>query len=117
MIPTGSFRWKQDLDRIRAVYRDRDIDDLRYDRFKADVKLQRYSLGRAIASLLDVDHARDLSTVSVLDVGCGTGSLLRRFVDWGAEPSRLTGLDPLIDRVAEARSRSAPGIRWICGSL
>ncbi|MEU6574401.1 class I SAM-dependent methyltransferase [Streptomyces sp. NPDC046805] len=52
---------------------------------------------------------------SVLDVGCGTGRLLRRAYESGHR-GRLTGLDPAAAMLVRAR-RAAPGVEWLLGDL
>lgn len=39
----------------------------------------------------------------ILDVGCGRGATLRLFLEYGAKPSNLFGVDLLSDRVDQAR--------------
>ncbi|MEU1179921.1 class I SAM-dependent methyltransferase [Streptomyces sp. NPDC005820] len=51
---------------------------------------------------------------SVLDVGCGTGALLRRAREDG-HTGRLCGLDPATGMLEVARTR--PDIEWILGDL
>ena len=51
---------------------------------------------------------------SVLDVGCGTGLLLRRARDAGHN-GRLCGLDPAVGMLNQARVRS--DIEWVLGDL
>ena len=51
-----------------------------------------------------------LRDVRLLEVGCGTGNWLRRFVLWGATPSNLSGIDLLPDRISAARESTAPGV-------
>jgi SAM-dependent methyltransferase len=41
----------------------------------------------------------------ILEIGCGTGAWLRELIHFGARPERVTGVDLLPDRVAEARLR------------
>ncbi|MFJ3303132.1 class I SAM-dependent methyltransferase [Streptomyces sp. NPDC086549] len=55
------------------------------------------------------------SAGSVLDVGCGTGQLLRRAHESG-HPGRLTGLDPAAAMLVQAR-RNAPAVEWVLGDL
>jgi SAM-dependent methyltransferase len=55
-----------------------------------------------------------MSAESVLDVGCGTGELLRRARDAG-HTGRLCGLDPAEAMLDQARSR--PDIDWVLGDL
>ncbi|MCM1975439.1 class I SAM-dependent methyltransferase [Streptomyces sp. G1] len=52
---------------------------------------------------------------SVLDVGCGTGQLLRR-ARAGGHPGRLVGLDPAAAMLLQAR-RADPGGEWVLGDL
>ncbi len=39
----------------------------------------------------------------ILDVGCGTGEKLGRFVEWGAKPENLFGVDLISERIQTAR--------------
>ncbi|WP_437946826.1 class I SAM-dependent methyltransferase [Sorangium sp. So ce296] len=57
-----------------------------------------------------------LRGMSVLDVGCGSGSNLAWLVELGADPSRLTGIDLVAQRTELARSRFA-GIRFVAGDF
>lgn len=52
-----------------------------------------------------------LPRATILDVGCGTGSLLGTFASWGANASHLAGVDLMADRIATARQQW-PGIRF-----
>jgi SAM-dependent methyltransferase len=55
-----------------------------------------------------------MSARSVLDVGCGTGELLRRAREAG-HTGRLCGLDPAEAMLAHARRRS--DVEWVPGDL
>jgi SAM-dependent methyltransferase len=55
-----------------------------------------------------------MSAKSVLDVGCGTGALLRRAREAG-HTGRLCGLDPAVGMLIQARVRS--DIEWVLGDL
>ncbi|MFE6173404.1 class I SAM-dependent methyltransferase [Streptomyces sp. NPDC056464] len=52
---------------------------------------------------------------AVLDVGCGTGQLLRRAHDDGHR-GRLVGLDPAAAMLVQARRRDS-GVEWVLGDL
>ncbi|MEU6281138.1 class I SAM-dependent methyltransferase [Streptomyces sp. NPDC047028] len=52
---------------------------------------------------------------SVLDVGCGTGQVLRRARGEG-HGGRLVGLDPAAAMLVQAR-RAEPGVEWVLGDL
>jgi SAM-dependent methyltransferase len=55
-----------------------------------------------------------MSAGAVLDIGCGTGQLLRRARETG-HAGRLCGLDPADAMLAQARTR--PDIEWTLGDL
>ena len=55
-----------------------------------------------------------LSARSVLDVGCGTGSLLHEAREAGHQ-GRLVGIDPAVGMIEQARHY--PGIEWVHGDL
>lgn len=55
-----------------------------------------------------------MSAASVLDVGCGTGALLRLAREAG-HSGRLCGLDPADGMLSVARAR--PDIEWVLGDL
>jgi len=47
-----------------------------------------------------------LQGLKILDVGCGNGRILRSFVDMGADPADLIGVDLLSDRIEQAKRLS-----------
>lgn len=57
-----------------------------------------------------------LRSMSVLDVGCGSGANLAWLVELGADPSRLVGVDLVPQRIELARSRFG-GIRFVAGDF
>ncbi|MEU0950896.1 class I SAM-dependent methyltransferase [Streptomyces niveus] len=59
---------------------------------------------------------RVMAARSVLDVGCGTGSLLALAREAGHK-GRLRGLDPGAGMLEQARRRPEPDIEWIAGDL
>jgi len=90
------------------------------------VVVDRQFADPGLAALYDVLHPGDqrgdfafylplvLSSSSVLDVGCGTGELLRRARAAG-HAGRLCGLDPAEAMLDQARTR--PDIEWVHGDL
>jgi ubiquinone/menaquinone biosynthesis C-methylase UbiE len=52
--------------------------------------------------LLSRQKCVPFETKKILEVGCGSGDMLRDFVKWGARPENVTGIELLPDRVAEA---------------
>ena len=53
----------------------------------------------------------------VLDVGCGTGTLLRELLELGVEAQNCTGVDFLSDRIEEANKRSPQAMNFQVGGL
>jgi len=46
-----------------------------------------------------------LAQKHILDVGCGMGSILADFLQWGADPAHLVGVDLLDERIAAAKEK------------
>jgi SAM-dependent methyltransferase len=106
---------------FEAVRRDYAVRDARSPLadWRRNVYHPRHPLGRLFSShnreaLVDAVNtlAIDLDDFEVLDVGCGTGHWLRHFVELGADPQHLTGVDLSKERLALA-ARMNPGIRWL----
>lgn len=103
---------------VRQTYTDRDA-HLPPSDWRRNIYHPRHPLGRLFnsqnrESLIDVLNDRDieLAQLTVLDVGCGFGAWLRYFVDLGARPSKLTGIDLSPERLATAREKN-PAITWV----
>lgn len=56
-----------------------------------------------ILKLLDKYKMNPLADRKILDVGCGSGGELRRFIEYGASPENLFGIDLLPDRIKRAK--------------
>lgn len=107
-----------ELSRIQAEYRRRDFCEprlgKRYSPFNEAALLHAQSLERHLLAMLKQHKRTNLATVRILDVGCGYGGTLRRFIDYGAEPANLSGIDMMPHRIARARGLS-PAIDWQVG--
>jgi ubiquinone/menaquinone biosynthesis C-methylase UbiE len=77
---------------------------------KGNVFLQQ-ERERKMLDLLQREGMSDLSRRQILEVGCGTGDLLRGFVKWGVPPENVVGVDLLEDSAAQARVSSPPRLR------
>lgn len=51
--------------------------------------------------------------VTILDVGSGYGEWLKKFLQWGAEPSRLIGVDLSWDRLKTAKRKSPVTMKYL----
>ena len=62
-------------------------------------------------------HGRDeLQKQKILEVGCGTGGILRRFLRWGARPENLFGVDLVQENVDRAQRLSPSAVSLLCGN-
>jgi len=57
-----------------------------------------------------------LHAKKILEIGCGNGYWLREFIQWGASPENLAGVDLLAERLAEARRLSPAGVEFKRGN-
>ncbi|GHO82739.1 class I SAM-dependent methyltransferase [Dictyobacter formicarum] len=107
-----------ELARLEAEYTQRDATNLyaqRYSYFNEAALLHIHSLERNLLALLRRYTFTCLTTKKILDVGCGNGNHLRRFLDYGALPTNLSGIDLMKSRIEQAR-RLQPEIDWRVGS-
>lgn len=82
-----------------------------------EVRQQEAEKELVVASLLAGTIGTDLSSIHVLDVGCGTGGFLRKLIEWGVQPINLIGTEFLEDRLDIARRCSPSEIQWHLGGL
>jgi ubiquinone/menaquinone biosynthesis C-methylase UbiE len=59
---------------------------------------------------------QELSSLDILDIGCGAGGWLRMMSEWGADPRRLHGLDLLEDRIARAKALAPTAMDFKVGN-
>lgn len=115
---TKHARLSRELARLEAEYARRDGDNIyreRYSCFSGATLQHKQSLERALLILLKRHNFSDLSEKKILDVGCGVGSHLRRFLEYGALPAHLAGIDLIVPRIEHAR-RLHPAIDYRVGS-
>lgn len=65
---------------------------------------------RLLLAMLKREGLIDLSAAKLLEVGCGDGWWLRKFVEYGVRPENLEGIDLLPERVEKA-GRLSPNIK------
>jgi len=58
-----------------------------------------------VISLLDRHGISPLNGRRIADIGCGTGNWLLEFIQWGAKPEDLFGIDLNSPRIEQARRR------------
>ena len=89
-------------DAVRERYARRAASDL-YSPLRPDVWQTLHKRQRAMLRLFVRLGWADLSALSVLEVGCGTGGNLLELLRLGFAPERLSGAELLPERVAQAR--------------
>ncbi len=96
-VESPTARLEEERERIRLAYRRRTQRVSRtpeYFELENPAHLlrlqQRFRVSR---SLLHHHGFPDLEGCSILDVGCGDGSMLLEFTQWGAEPRNIAGID------------------------
>ena len=93
-------------DRIKRAYIDRAERVRQRTTFFTYQGVEQYLRGcdRYLKTLEMFESAglRSLAELEILDVGCGTGDMLRRFIMWGAQPERLHGIELRQDAVDTA---------------
>jgi ubiquinone/menaquinone biosynthesis C-methylase UbiE len=107
-----------ELSRLDAEYGRRDSSNVlagRYSHFNESALLGSQSLERILLTLLKRHGFSNLAEKKILDVGCGRGGQLRRFLEYGALPTNLFGIDLIAHRIEEAQ-RLGPAINWQVGS-
>jgi ubiquinone/menaquinone biosynthesis C-methylase UbiE len=102
--------------RIKEAYSKRNPNDNRYSFFNPGQLFRIQQIERRLLSLLRQRGFEPLSTKTILEVGCGTGSWLRKFVTWGAKPENITGIDLLPERVTQAKQLSPATMTIQCGN-
>jgi ubiquinone/menaquinone biosynthesis C-methylase UbiE len=97
-----------DLDRLRNEYADRKrrfADKDSYAWFNAVNLFILQQRQRALIRALRKAGISDLSQKRILEMGCGAGGVLTEFLNFGASPRNLYGIDLLSDRLLEAREK------------
>ncbi len=102
--------------RIEAAYDRRDrIKGDRYGWWQPDVVNQEAIRTAELRRFLLHGFGTDLTTLTVLDAGCGDGRVSRSLLECGVDAARVIGVDMLQDRVETARSLSPGRLRFETG--
>jgi ubiquinone/menaquinone biosynthesis C-methylase UbiE len=95
-----------DLHRLRQEYESRKVrlsGSHIYSYFYPPYLFEMQGLERQILRLMKANAEPCLEDQTILEVGCGSGGVLKQFSRWGACPRQIHGVDLLLDRLVEAR--------------
>jgi ubiquinone/menaquinone biosynthesis C-methylase UbiE len=87
--------------RIHEAYARRQSGSL-YSRFNRAYLFMVQEREQRFLKLLARYVCSPLENKNILEIGCGTGDLLRDFIKWGARPENLVGVELIEERVTEA---------------
>jgi ubiquinone/menaquinone biosynthesis C-methylase UbiE len=100
-MPASAESLKAEESRIREAYARRRNGNL-YSRFNPAYLLMVQEREQRFLSALARHGFAQLEYRKILEIGCGTGDLLRDFIKWGARPENVIGIDLLHERVTAA---------------
>lgn len=104
-----------EVERIKLAYKKRHSNGVVYSFFNPGHLFLAQQLRRELIRLSQLYQQNSISSKKILDVGCGTGWLLREFINYGARPEDLCGIDLLPNAIEEAK-RISPNIDFKCGN-
>jgi ubiquinone/menaquinone biosynthesis C-methylase UbiE len=106
-----------ELERIKLAYERRKLEkkEYLYTIFNKAALFIFQQREKAILETLIRHNMNNLSHKKILDVGCGTGGVLRDIIRYGAGPENCSGIDLLPDRIKAARNIS-PNMDLRCGN-
>ena len=93
--------------RIAAEYqrREREIPSDFYSWSVPGNLLMHGQIVRSCIAALKRGSLFPLNGCRIADIGCGFGGWLLEFIQWGADPARLAGVDLIPERIGQARRR------------
>jgi SAM-dependent methyltransferase len=112
---SGTSGLSSEADLVRSRYAKRSGDAHRYSLLNTAALLAVQERQRALAALFVRLGWRDLATVHVLEVGCGTGANLLEFLRFGFAPENLQGIELLEESVDRARTVLPASVRITLG--
>jgi SAM-dependent methyltransferase len=106
-----------ELGEIAARYarRRKQVPTGRYSWLNPGMYLPALEREKALLELFREVGLLNLEQVTLLEVGCGSGGNLLRFIHWGFDPANLVGNELLDARLAQARKRLPLATRVVPG--
>lgn len=96
--------FKEETEQIKERYNRRNnlSGDL-YNPLKVDVIFRRQEFERSLIKIIRENFLYDLSDLKMLEIGCGQGTNLLKFLELGFKPENLFGNELIEERVLKAR--------------
>lgn len=99
---------------MRAEYADRtEFERTQYRWHLTDILDLAGDRERVLAELLHSAVGSEPGSLDIVDVGCGTGTVVHGLAEWGADPTRLIETESPSDRISRARVMSPTTIRSV----
>jgi len=89
--------------------------NLLYDPLNPSVYMSQQELERKLLKLFNNIQLQPLCQKKVLEVGCGTGTNLLKFIKYGFSPENLTGNELLHDRIEKAKKILPNSVKLLKG--
>lgn len=104
-------------ERIKDEYAAREAKqrDSIYGILQRSNQLTVHGIERALFKALACTGWSELASRKFLDVGCGTGGLLLRWIQWGAMPENCHGIELVPQRLEQARRRLPASVQLTIG--
>jgi ubiquinone/menaquinone biosynthesis C-methylase UbiE len=103
-----------EIERIEKVYQRFDDEELQktvWAPFEEKETIVRAQQMLVFAALMREIGRLEISAWDILDVGCGNGRTLRSYIDYGADPHRLVGVD-IRESSLNAGRRLSPHLKF-----
>ena len=92
-----------------------EISTHRYSRLNPVVNFMVQERQRCLIKIFARMGLKDLSSLKILEVGCGSGTNLLELIEFGASPENLVGNELLEDRLLAAKERLPATVRLLPG--
>ena len=106
--------WSAEEERMRAAYAARPPRDPRRSWERWEHVFMMHERERRLLWMLKQAGVMPLAGKRILEVGSGTGGVLRELIKWGATPECVTGVDVLPEALEIARELLPSGVRLEC---
>lgn len=106
-----------ETERIKKAYarREKEVNRYLYSPLNPSSLFIEQQRERVLLKALKAAGLKNFENKRILDVGCGYGQVLRRFIDFGGRPENLFGIDLLADRIKRAKKLN-PLIDFKCAN-